>query len=651
MEEPTTWRTHDWLSLGFVMLATAGVCLPGIEVRDLTGDELGALGRNVAEMLNRSIEVDRPEQFSAHLPLAWLLRAGFHHLFGAENAWVWRLHGLLGALLAAAGTLVFVRPYAGRAMALSCGLFVGLCPILSFHSRDSTNYALDPMTGAFLLGALAAVASARRGAGLLLAFALTLGSINDYYFFVSVAVAAGLSPFLLLRSPDRRSSLRSLAIGWVLYLAAIATPAWKFLGRLNGVDSDSLFSRHADPTTGPAAQFVEALSSGIGTFGLAYLEGYEAVPFSSEFGNQVGFWLLIVTAGLGFFARCPLRRSAAWLVAGSALLLLCFAFLFSQHTGRTFPVFARNYLTLLPGLAVLWVGSFEEFLGRRWSKPAVLSLLLLLGLVSSRQALNASDSRMRLMERMTEFTLPSDTLMTEVNLELRTEHLEFAVVHDDYCLAPDQLPPPRIWLWTPHLSLEPPMPVYCPDTPTEGYRVRLSDEAHIPPHDRDTNSHLGPIRLYLFDRTASEPNEALPPWTLLLDSRLFSGAHAGHVSLFWTDASGRDQAGYDGPFAAQIDLGPAPSWATHFTLRMRSAPLPEWLRETHLAPEDEHIVHLEQVLLAEDPVSPEIRLPVWAFSNPWLHVVRQILLWVIALSLGGVVLVALGRGLKRLKRT
>jgi hypothetical protein len=645
MEKAPTLRTCDWLVLGLVLLATASVCIPGIESRDLTGDELGALGRDVGQMLDRSIEVHRPEHFSAHLPLAWLARAGFHKLLGADNAWVWRLHGLLGALLAAALTWFFVRPYSGRAMAAYCGLFVGLCPILTFHSRDSTNYALDPMTGILLLGALAAVATAKRGAGFLLAFALMLGSINDYYFFVSVAVVAALSPFLVLSAADRRGTARALLLGWGLYLAGVALPAWEFLKRLKGVDFASLFSRHADPAEGPAGAIVEHLEPQLRAFGLAYLEGYEAVPYAAELGSEVGFWLLLITSTLGLLSRCPLRRSAALLVAGSALLLISFAVVFQNHTGRSFPVFPRNYLTLLPGLAVLWIGCFHEFMGKRWGRPAIFALLLLVGLVSTRQALNVSDSRLRLMKHMNDFAEPSDTLISEVNLKLRVDHLNFAEVGGDYCLSNDAPLPERFWLWTLKGSRDAPTPTptYCPDTPIDGYQVRLSAEADIPPHDRDTNSHLGPIRVYLFERSSSSEAVAAPPWTLLLDDRPLSGAKNAHVSAFWADASGGLVASYDGPFAPSIHLGPAPPSATHFTLRVRADGLPEWIRKTRLSPDDESIMHFDDYLLATNPIRPEIRFPLWALGSPWLHVLRQSLLWVIALSLQAVVLAALWR--------
>jgi len=636
-------RRRDWLGLGLVLLATASVCIPGMEIRDLTGDELGALGSDIEQMLDRSIEVHRPEHFSAHLPLAWLARAGFHELLGTADVWVWRLHGVLGALLAATLTWFFVRRYNGRTMAAFCGLFVGLCPILTFHSRDSTNYALDPMTGILLLGALAAVATAKRGAGILLAFALMLGSINDYYFFISVAVVAVVSPFLVFSSADRRGTTRALLLGWGVYLAGVALPAWEFLKRLDGVDFASLFSRHADPAEGPAGAIVENLEPQLRAFGLAYLEGYEAVPYAAELGCAVGFWLLLITSALGLLSRCPLRRSAALLVAGSALLLISFAVVFQNHTGRSFPVFPRNYLTLLPGLAVLWIGSFDEFLGKRWGRPAILALLLLAGLVSARQTLNVSDSRLRLVEHMNDLAEPSDTLLSEVNLRLRVDPSNFAEASGNYCLSSDAPLPERFWLWTPKGSRDAPTPTSCPDTPVDGYAMRLSVEADIPPHDRDTNSHLGPIRLYLFDRTGSGETVATPPWTLLLDDRPLSGAKDAQVSAFWADVSGGLITGYDGPFAASIDLGPAPPSATHFTLRVRAGRLPEWIRKTRLSPDDESIVHVENYLLATNPIRPEIRFPLWALGNPWLHVLRQSLLWVIALSLQAVVLVALWR--------
>jgi hypothetical protein len=136
----------------------------------------------------------------------------------------------------------------------------------------------------------------------------------------------------------------------------------------------------------------------------------------------------------------------------------------------------------------------------------------------------------------------------------------------------------------------------------------------------------------------------------VLDNRLLSGWRDAQVSAFWVDAQGGHESACDGPFAIEINLGPAPRSATHFTLGVHTRPLPEWLRHTRLSPSDENIVHIENYLLATDPIRPEIRFPLWALSSPWLHVLRQSLLWVVALSLQAVVLVALWRGGRWLKR-
>ena len=103
--------------LALVLGLTALVCFPGLELRDLTGDELGILGGSLGNTLDRSIGVDRPDDFSAHLPLAWVLRDAVQAVFGKTAIWTWRLHTALGVVAGAGLAWWVVRRYAGALLA------------------------------------------------------------------------------------------------------------------------------------------------------------------------------------------------------------------------------------------------------------------------------------------------------------------------------------------------------------------------------------------------------------------------------------------------------------------------------------------------------------------------------------------------------
>ncbi|MEE2828742.1 MAG: hypothetical protein VX498_06120 [Myxococcota bacterium] len=632
MSAPEPQRRSEWLQPVLILGLSALVCIPGIEIRDLTGDELGTLGGTIPALLDRSLEVHRPDQFSAHLPLAWLIRSMFHSVLGTDWAWIWRLHALLGVLAGTALTWWVVRRYASLAIANASALFVGLAPVLTFHARDSTNYALDPLTGAALLGGMAAVVYGTRRAGLLLALGLVLGSTNDYYFLLTVGVAFLLSPLLWLWAEDRRAALRALGTGWGIYAALALGPAIILYRRIQGVDIDKLLEKHADIDHG-SLLLADYARRKLDEFALSSLEGYEGVWVMDPWASAVAGALITFTVAWGLFSRDRLTRISALLVGGTALVLIVIGTVFQNEMGRAFPLFPRNYLNILPAIAILWSGFLLRPLGTSWALPGILALVLLLGGASLRQALNVSDTRVRLMERVEEERKPGDFLLTEMNLHLRLDEELFQESRFGDCVPDEWELPDRLWYW--RLGVEDTRPELrrCSGTPVTGYRVRMVVDAYSPPHDHQTNSHLTPIRVYLYERGLQNTGNPRAAWQLELEPRFGSGAGGAEVSMAWEDIQGERKELPDRAFAPQLHAGPAPQDAFRLRVQVRGAPLPTWLASTSLAPPKDELMNLSELTMPDDVLSPRLVHPVWALSSPWYHVARQVLLWVLWFSL------------------
>ena len=365
-----------------------------------------------------------------------------------------------------------VRRYAGALLATAAGLLVGLNPIVTFHARDSTNYALDPATGALLLAGLVAVAGAERRSGLLLAAGLIVGSVNDYYFFVTVGVAALITPLLILGAPDRRATLRQAALGWGLYVIAMAGPAWIFVRRLFGVELDAVFQKHAEP--GDFELFYDDTVPRIAKdFALAYIEGYEGTFLREAWPTEVAWFVLIAAVFAGVLSRDRLAQTSALLVAGTVLCLGVIAVFFQNEFDRLFPLFPRNYLAVLPPLALIWARLFLQGLGLRLGLLGVILLVLLTAGVSLRQTLNVSDTRARLVETLDTHREKTDALLTGLNLHLRVAETDFSAWSGDTCLPEGWDAPSRVWVLRAYPGADDWTLQRCSGEPLDDYELRL----------------------------------------------------------------------------------------------------------------------------------------------------------------------------------
>lgn len=610
---------HRWrlLALLVVGLAASWAAAEGLLIRDLTGDELGSLGNDVRRMLDRAIEVHRPTDFSAHLPLAWLARAGMQEIIPPVDLLSWRLHTAIAAVLGALATAALVSSRERAWVAAACGLLVGLSPILTFHARDSTNYAFVPLTGALVLAGLVDLAEGKKWAPAVLLAGLGLGCANDFYFAFFALPALLLTPVAVLHAPRRRQAAAGALGAWTVLGAGLVYPAIAFWNRLKISDVHAVVARHADPDETRFRSLRELLEPQLGRLAVAYQEGFEGLALrDAEVGTAA--WVLLTSAvALGLVGRRPLERLAAGLVVGTVLVTVGFEMIFNHRFDRAFPVFARNWLTILPAMAVIQVALFRR-LGPLGA-PFVLALVLLHGSAAATQQINVSDARQRLLDRMVRLWEPGDAGLTAVPLDVVLPHHLGAQFTASTCLPDDWTLPRRVWRWDSSIAEDIPPLLRCDGT-DPGYRVRLSTDGYIPPHQYKTNSHLVPIRMTLFQHGGASPTS--PDWTVALAPR--SGrVGPATVKVTWEHPDG-DIALEPIGYAREIRIGAAPAGTRRIRVRVDAAG-PRGLLKRFDRPRPPLAEFTELPPIPADPLEPRIEQPIWAGRNPTFLAMRTFL--------------------------
>ena len=356
-------RALPWAVAGLVALAAAW----GLDARDLAGDEVHMLVGDPVWIARRAL--DPRGGFVGHLPWSYWLRWLALSIFG-DAAWVWRLHALAGASLAAGLTTRLAGARLGPAAGSAAGLLVGLCPVLAFHAQDSSNYAWSAATGALVLGGLWGVAESRRGAAVWLGAGLLIGGLNDAYFVFLGGAAAAVSLGLAATRPGTR---RRLAAAWAPALAVLVPAALLFGARLLESQTGAVVDVHADPPAPSALPWVADVPWRMlrRFFGSA-LAGYAA-------GRIDAPWEVLAPVGVGLLGTLAAARgegrAPAAVLAGALLLMLGAGLGLRGLAGRTLPHEPRAFLTLLPALACVWVAA----LGRlprplRWVGGGLLAL-------------------------------------------------------------------------------------------------------------------------------------------------------------------------------------------------------------------------------------------------------------------------------------
>jgi len=628
-----------WMRLAplVVLLVACLSAFPGLSQRDMTGDEWGHLGQSISQMLDRSIETNNPDQFSAHMPLAWVFRHALHGLFGDEHVFVWRLHSALGCL--AAALLAWWALWRRRqpAMALGVGLLVAMNPILSFHAHDSTNYSLGPLTGVLLLVGLSDLAEGRRSVRWTLPLALILGTSNDYFFVFLTISALFLAPFLVSMAPDSRVARRHLLWGFGLPAGLAAFPALVFAQRLGEVPFSQLVYRHANAAEVPMNAW-ETLSSGLADFSLSYVHGYgSAVRHHFDLWVNLGPLLLVLGALIvSFRSKDPMVRIAGWLVSIAVAQILVVDYFFGQvvweaagedgPTVRDFPNFPRTYIALMPALVITWVHMLRSW-GRRLGVVLVVALLLVQGTAMLRHVTSVSNTRAWAVDRIEELWQPGDLVMSCLGISHRLDGRIPLVSERRLCLPDTLKAPDRVWMVTFPGGWEADRVGLCWNEGHKllenGYRVRLSEDRFLPPHDEGTNSFLqSGVRLIMLER--SEPPEApgtQAPWTAEFEPVVLGGLRGTSVIATWFESE--DSVDVSRPFGARVDLGRATGTEREFSLIVHPPTLPQWLIKNSfglLRPYEEPVALWPQMPLPADPVDSSLSLRTYSYSAPWLSV-------------------------------
>jgi hypothetical protein len=599
-----------------VTLAAGAVAFLGLLDRDMTGDELGTLGLTLLEMLDRSVETHRPDQFSAHVPLAWALRHLFLSIFGDATVLPWRLHAALGHVAGAVATWAVIRAHRTEWTAVGIGLLVALHPIAAYHAHDSTNYSLDALTGALTLGGLAAVATGRPRAGLLLGTGLLLGLANDYYFVFVAIGAAMVTPFLVVAAPDfgraRRASIRAWGATAAVVVPASVLAVWRF----RGTPFDDLIARHANSVSEPRG-VGETITQAGHWFAVHWFDGYEALTRPTP--DLVWIAPLIFGAALlvAVVRGDAVARSAAVLAVVAFGLLLLAELVFPPLTGRQFPAFPRNHLCALPAVALL-VGDLLS--GSRRVRVFVwVAALLLLGGASLRQGANVTSGRAWAAGEIVERWQPGDRVLSQVPLRFRlSEDLNWT---NDWCLEPGS-PPPRIWLVTfPGGPVAEDVTRCSGDQPagperplSEGYRVRYLEDREVAPHEGSlTNSYLTFTRLILLDRTPAGP--AGRRRRLETGRRLLDGAPGATLVI----THGPDYVDpWRGPWRPSLDWeAPAGTDSVQFTVERG----------------DQLLLYTQPRPWIDDPIDTTSSIQMSALGDPRLLRLRRGAAWLLLLAI------------------
>lgn len=622
------WRRLP-IGLAIVLVAAALSALPGLERRSFTGDEFGSLGHNVPHMLERSINIDEPDDWSAHLPLAWMLRYGFHGLFGDERIVVWRLHACLGVFLAALFSWWVVHRRGTPWRAVAVGLLVGLHPILSFHGRDSTNYVLAPFTGVVLLAGLAAIGNSRRSAYWLLPLGLLLGASNDFYFAFPALAALVITPWLVRASPERVRSRRAAFVAWSVTFGALVLPALLVLRRARNTTMSLMVERHADPdamrtwsrTAGEAFEFCSA-----------YLGGYR-VTGDPTF-SVAGLALLVGCVIVALASKDAHARAAGGLLVVGVIGMLVVDWSFGQvlwddrvlgSTYRGFPAQPRAYLAFLPALALVWVDGLATC-GRRVGPILVCGLIFVVALATAQDVSSVQDGQAWAVETIEERWEEGDLVATVLPISMR---LSPSIPYvKDLRLPADHPSPRRVWVVSFAGGPGPSEVTSCEEPDRRlidhGYRLRHSEYRFLPPHDFATNSYL-PFATWLFLLERSEaPSPPAEPrrWRLRFEPSVLSGVAT-------VNANGE---GYE--FASEVPLRELTGRLEELsvTLLPRSVPLPDWpvLREL-TAPIQNHLASYPYMVVPADPIEPVLRMRVESFTAPSLKVPRRLAVVVLGL--------------------
>ena len=638
------------LAGGAVALLAAVCCLHGIGARDLTGDELwGGPGPEAAirGILAASIDPRDPDQFTAHAPLSWVLRWIVLACLGDDRIVPWRLHAALGAMFAALATWWVARRNPGGGAGCIAGLLVATSPLLTFHARDSSNYALSAMFGIWVLAGLAAITSDRRWGAPLLGTGLLLGICNDYLFVFPALAAAIAAPVVWGAAEDPGAARRRLGAGFGIPAVGLAVPGVVLAWRSLRVPWSTLIAPHADPSAA-----VSPWSTIVGVLRDLFVVQVEGHALEGNSPWDIA-GIIVAAGALSVWALArredPLVRVAAVIVVVTAGLHVGVHLVLQGLTGRDLVTGARGLLSLLPLVAVVWVRGLVT--ARRLGVPILMGLLALQLIATARQQMSISRTQSWALERIASLWQPGDGLLAHDGVVERLAHhgssrTLLAAARD---CAWEPLPP-RLWIVAGMDEPEPTEVMGCDgrqqrlDGPG-GYEVRLWDARGPPRYERFSNSFLQGMRVVLLERGASPSGEGeRASRTLRFGGALGSGTRRTEVRI----VEGLRRTGYrtqrtfefspELPFTARIGTEVAVSL---HPIR------PRWTRVTPGGLADAYdsptaIWPSRPVLAA--PIEQHWEMPLAPLSSPGLLTALRALRFLLGIAVLAAVIASAGRG-------
>ena len=616
-----------------VVAVAAAAAVAGAAPPAMTGDAPGGQCGSRYECWDRTLELDRPESYSAHMPLSWLVRIFVFGLMGVPSEpWQWRVHVGLAAVAAAWATWWCLSREGHRRLGLGAGLAVALNPLLAFHSHDSMNYAFTPLPVAITIAGLCDVwRGRRRGIGILAA-GLLLGISNDFHFFPIAGVALGATLIAVVRSEARKASAIAGAGAWLAVAIVLAYPASVAWQRAHSVDVDaqSLTSRHVGDSQDPRpyGQHLEELLNVPSTMLFEGYEGFDGARFTEPYANPPWRTVVLIAGLLALFSRVRPVAVSGFVTLGTLAGMSVVGYWFEHTFGHVYPLVGRFYIGLAPATSIIAVSALMS-LGRRAGPAGVAVLLLALAIPTARVSLNPSNTQVGTARTIERLWQSGDALITTSSVDLRNRIVGAPQVamSQDGCLRRAHDLPDRLWLadvpggegsWRRAVWCEDRSPV---ELPLLGYRTRLVHERFVSLHELDSNSYLQAAHLELVERgPATAPRGAM---TLVVRRRLLDGAT--HVRWRWfTDQDGNAVGEGEADVAPRVDLGVPPADATFVDLHVHDVELPGWMPEWLRTGWSEYALVHSFLEIPSDPIDGELPIELYALGNPWTHVLHQV---------------------------
>ena len=341
-------------------------------------------------------------------------------------------------------------------------------------------------------------------------------------------------------------------------------------------------------------------------------------------------------------------RIAGWLVTIAVTQILIVDYVFGQvvwdaagedgPTARDFPNFPRTYIALMPALVLTWAHTLRSS-GRRLGFLLVLGLLVVQGTAMLRHVTSVSNTRGWAVERLEELWQPGDLAMSCLGIDHRLDKKIPLVSERRLCLPDTMQIPDRIWMLSFPGGWEADRVGLCWNQDYKllenGYRVRLSEDRFLPPHDEGTNSFLqSGVRLIMLERSdVPKASRAEDEWAVEFEPTILGGLSGTSAIATWFERE--DSVDVSRPFASRVALGRTTEVARAFSLILHPPAPPRWLVKATfglLQPYEEPVALWPQMPVPADPIEPTLRLRTYAFSAPWLSVLVRALSAILGLA-------------------